>query len=77
MSHLYNIYHNNAIDLVKKMTWDSRKYITGKGSSGLTRGVADTVLASGRAILVVALAALSFFDFLIEAPCFPPSIDLF
>jgi hypothetical protein len=47
MSHLDNIYHNNAIDLVKKMTWDSRKYITGKGSSGLTRGAADTVLASG------------------------------
>jgi len=49
----------------------------GKGSSGLMRGAADTVLASGLAFFPVALPALSFFAFFIELPCFPPSIDLF
>ena len=49
----------------------------GKGSSGLTRGAADTVFASGFALFPVALPPLSFLTFLIEAPCFPPSIGLF
>lgn len=56
---------------------ESREYITGKGSSGLTRGAEGMVLASGFALFPVALPPLSFFTFLTEAPCFPPSMDLF
>lgn len=56
---------------------DSRKYITGKVSSGFTRGAIGIELASGRAVFPAILTALSFFNFLIEAPCFPPSTDLF
>ena len=55
----------------------SAKYIDGKVSSGLTRGATDTVLVSTREALPVAVATLSFFDFLSEAPCFPPSYGLF
>jgi len=56
-----------------------REYIMGKGSSGLTRGAAGTVLASGFVLFPVALPPLSFFTFLTEPPppCFPPSKDLF
>jgi hypothetical protein len=49
----------------------------GKGSSALTRGAADTVVTSGFALFPVAVPPLSFFIFLLEAPCFPTSIDLF
>lgn len=53
------------------------KYITGKVSSGFTRGAMDTALASGRAVFPAAPTTLSFFNFFIEEPCFPPSADLF
>lgn len=43
----------------------------------MTRGAVGIVVASGRALFTVALTALSFFSFLIEAPCLPPSIDFF
>lgn len=49
----------------------------GKVRADLTRGAAGKELVSERAVFPVALAAFSFFNFLIEAPCFPPSADLF
>lgn len=53
------------------------KYITGRGSSGFTRGAMDTMLVSERTFFPVTPTSLSFFSFLIEAPCLPPSVDLF
>lgn len=52
-------------------------YIDGKVSTGWTRGATDTVLLSAREAFPVAPATLSFFNFLSEAPCFPPSSGLF
>ena len=47
-------------------------------SSGFTRGIDDnTVLVSWRATFAVAFPALSFFNFFMEEPCFPTSMDLF
>ena len=51
--------------------------MTGKASSGFTRGAGDTMLVSWRATFAVAFPALSFFNFFKEEPCFPISLDLF
>lgn len=56
---------------------DSETYITGKISSGLTRGAIETALTSGCIAFPAEPAAFSFLDFLTEALCLLPSVDFF
>lgn len=63
--------------LHKRKREKAREYIVGKGSSGLTLGAIVTMFVSGRVAFPVAPVALSFFSFLTDEPCFPPSADLF